>query len=248
MKKFGIGILAGIMLLTGCNGSDREKSTEILADKEVKLSQSSFSGNNMKNVEQRDYATLLLITKGSGGKRYHFDLGIAQEKRVGEKSQTEEVCGFDCNHLEELSEAYQLVKGKDLSLSHLKVILFGETGEENAALKPQTLQTGNSRQVYPMEELQEILFLLDENKEIAKTCPVLQLTEQDAFLRYMEKSEEPVGTYVSSLVEAGEKQGGDIPWLKDYLKAVREGDELMLYYLESVSEGWMLKCGAVWQG
>lgn len=35
----------------------------------------------MKNVEERGYATILVISTGTDGKRYHMDLGVAQEKR-----------------------------------------------------------------------------------------------------------------------------------------------------------------------
>lgn len=178
------------------------------------------SQNDMKNVEERDYATILLLSDGEEEKRYHFSLGIAQEKMVGERSQIEELSSWDCDNFEELAQEYQLVKGKDLSLAHLKVILF------------------SMEQMDILEELQELLYLMDENSEIAKTCPVLQLTEKERFLIYLKKAEEPVGNYLAEMIETSERQGRDVPWLKDYLKKVREGTETDIYYLESVSEGW----------
>ena len=181
--------------------------------------------NDMKNVEQRGYATILLVSEGEEGKQYHFDLGVAKERRAGEDSQEEEVCSFNCNSFEELNEAYQMVKGKDLSLAHLKVILI-----EN----PESI-------ISEYEGKGILLFDMDANEEIAKTCPVLQLSDKEKFLDYLEEAKEPVGTYIGGLIEMAERQKKDIPWLKDYLKAVREGAGLLIYELEEVSEGWTLK-------
>ncbi len=197
-----------LCLLTGCGAEDKN------------------SVNDMKNVEQRGYATILLVSPGENGKRYHFDLGIAEEKRAGEDSQTEEVCGFDCGSFEELSEKFQSVKGKDLSLAHLKVILIEDAKDGSAE----------------REEQGQLLYDMDDNEEIAKTCPVLQLEDRKEFLDYLEEAKEPAGTYLSDLVEAGQRQGKDIPWLKDYLKAVREGDSIFIYALEQTEEGWTIKC------
>lgn len=197
--------LGGILLLTGCG---RQGNIQ----------------NDMRNVEERDYATILLVSDGEDGKKYRFFLGIAQEKKVGEKSQIEEISSWDCNNFEELAEEYQFIKGKDLSLAHLKVILLSKERMEI------------------MEEIQETLYLLDENEEIAKTCPVLELAEKTQFLKYLKKAEEPVGTYLNQIIEAGRRQGKNVPWLKDYLKAVREGKEIEVYFLEKVSEGWQIRC------
>ena len=180
--------------------------------------------NAMQNVEQRDYATVLLISSGKDGKRYNVSLGIAKEKKVGEKSQTEEVSSFAVNDFEELKEEYQSVKGKTLSLTHLKVILLSF---ENMNV---------------MMELQEILYALDENQEIAKTCPVLQIEEKKHFLSYMKQADVPVGTYVSNLIGMKEREGEEVPWLKDYLKVIREGGIVQTYYLVQSKEGWMLEC------
>ncbi|MGN0154010.1 MAG: hypothetical protein ACI4A3_06135, partial [Lachnospiraceae bacterium] len=128
--------------------------------------------------------------------------------------------------LEELAKEYQAVKGKDLSLAHLKVILI------------------SMDQMQVLEEMQELLYALDENEEIAKTCPVLLLSDRRAFLKYLEKAEEPVGTYISNLVQTKDKQGKEIPWLKDYLRVIREGDEMLAYALEPAPEGWQIRCRA----
>lgn len=245
-KPFIILLLC-MFLLEGCNSTDKKQAITNSSVNETanKFFISTKTKNDMKNVEERGYATILLISEGKDGKRYHFDMGIAQEKKVGEESQTEEVSSFDCNSLEELAQEYQIVKGKDLSLAHLKVILFGQNGtlQSNGQMFTQKTKTSfMNRGIYNLEGMQELLQDLDENEEIAKTCPVLQLTEQQEFLEYLEKAEEPVGTYISNLVEAGERQGKDIPWLKDYLKAVKEGDMLLTYALEPVSQGWKLRC------
>lgn len=243
-------LLLSLLLLGGCNSavnqqnsvnsSQKEKAVTIFADTKTK--------NDMKNVEERGYATILIISRGVDGKRYHVDLGVAQEKKVGEKSQREEVSSFDCNSFDELAEEYQLVKGMDLSLSHLKVILLEQSGnfQGNGQMFTQTAK--NAEDGCNLVEIQELLMDLDTEEEIAKTCPVLELQEQEKFLEFLKKTEKPVGTYISDLISAGERQGKDIPWLKDYLKAVREGDALFTYALEPVSQGWKLRCSSEIQG
>ena len=62
--KFFFLCMASI-LLTGCN-------------RDVRMS------HDMKDVEQRDYATILLITQGEEDD-YHFVIGMAQEKVVGKE-------------------------------------------------------------------------------------------------------------------------------------------------------------------
>ncbi len=180
--------------------------------------------NDMRNVEERDYGTILLISEGEEGKKYHFDLGVAREKRVGEKSQTEKVTSWDCDDFEELEENYQKVIGKDLSLSHLKVILLDNDG-----------------QTVMKQDLQNRLCMLDENEEIAKTCPVLQISESRDLLQYLVEADAPVGDYLEALIRAGERQEKNIPWLKDYLRAMREEEGVEVYLLENVPGGWMVK-------
>lgn len=207
-RKVGIGaVIIGMLCLTGCKAG-------------IKLQ------SDMQNVEQRDYATILMIAQGAEGKDYEFSLGIAEEKKVGEKSQTEKLSTFYANDFEELSKEYQGVKGKSLSLVHLKVILL--TKEKRGEL----------------EEQWEILMQMGENEEIAKTCPVLQIADKEAFMKYVKDAKEPIGSYISNLIKIKEKQGDSIPWLKDYLKILQEEMDLSIYYLEEVKEGWCLKCRA----
>lgn len=214
---FFVVFLAGMLSLTGCN-------------------KYSNTGNDMKNVEERDYATILLVTDGNGKKECHFVLGIAQEKKVGEKSMTEEVSEWDCDNLKDLAKSYSAVKGKDLSLAHLKVILLcvdektQETGDGNTVVGEGT-ENGT---------LQSLLYMLDENEEIAKTCPVLQLSDTEDFLEYIKQEDKPVGNYFENLVREMEHQGQDITWLKDYLKAMREQTSTETFILRRVNEGWTI--------
>lgn len=184
------------------------------------------SQSDMQNVEQRDYATILLVAQGRDGKDYEFSLGIAEEKKVGEKSQTEQVSTFYANDFEELSREYRAVKGKTLSLVHLKVIML--TKEKNDVF----------------EEQWDILNQMGENAEIAKTCPVIQVTDKGGFLQFLKDAKEPVGTYIENLIKMQEKDGNGIPWLKDYLKVLREEMKLEIYFLEKATAGWQLKCRA----
>ncbi len=186
--------------------------------------QKVYFQSDMQNVEQRDYATVLLVSEGKNGKAYEFSLGIAEEKSVGEKSQTEKISTFYANNLEDLAGQYQSVKGKMLSLVHLKVVLLAR--KEEAVLESQW----------------DILNQLDENREVAKTCPIVQIVEKDKFVEYMKKAKEPIGIYISNLIKIQESDGGDVPWLKDYMKLLREGTKLQMYFIEKQKEGWELKC------
>lgn len=209
--------LAGTLSLTGCK-------------------KYSDMGNDMKNVEERDYATILLVTDGNDEGGYHFVLGIAQEKKVGEKSMTEEVSEWDCDNLKDLAKTYSSIKGKDLSLAHLKVILLCVNE------KMQKDETGNTAAGQRTENgmLQSLLHMLDESEEIAKTCPVLQLSEPEDFLAYIKQQDKPVGNYFENLVREMEHQGQDITWLKDYLKAMREQTPIQTFILRRVNEGWTI--------
>lgn len=180
--------------------------------------------SDIQNVEQRDYATILLVAEGKSGKEYEFSVGIAEEKKVGEKSQTEKVSTFYANDLEEFAKEYQSVKGKSLSLVHLKVVLLARQKEE------------------VLGSQWDILNQLDENAEIAKTCPIVQIIEKDKFMEFIKKAKEPVGTYISNLIEIKESEGDGVPWLKDYMKMLREGTKLQVYFLEDKTEGWQLNC------
>ncbi|MBQ9983893.1 MAG: hypothetical protein IJP29_04820 [Lachnospiraceae bacterium] len=179
--------------------------------------------SDMQNVEQRDYATILLVSQGERDEDYKFSLGIAQEKKKGEGSQKEEVATFLADDLEELYEEYWKVKGKSLSLVHLKVVLISD------------------RQVMSQENFWDFIEDLDENRDIAKTCPVVQIQDEESFVKYMENAKEPVGAYLENLVKINEKEGSPIPKVKDYLKVMREGSDLQEYYLEKTEEGFVLK-------
>ena len=208
--KWGCLLLITILCflwLTGCNSK-------------VKLE------SDMLNVEQRDYATILLVGTGSEGKNYAFSLGIAQEKKVGEKSQTENVVTLEADNLEELAIEYGAVKGKSLSLVHLKAILLENDG--NTAV----------------ESFGDIINQMDEYEDIAKTCPVLQLKEREEFLNCLKEAKEPVGSYLNDLIKMVEGEGKEIPQLKDYRKVMREEVDLQVYFLEKVPEGWKLTCRA----
>lgn len=215
MLKRGLTVVLlsmGLLCLTGCGGDVR-------------------MANDMKNVEERDYATILLIGKGEEQESCHFVLGIAQEKVSGEKSMEEEVSEWDAEDLERLAENYGDVTGKDLSLAHLKIILLEGSGEKKELLKEQ------------MEDWawqEKVLNMLDKEDEIAKTCPMLGIADGGEFVEYLEDAKEPVGNYLAGLVRMQEHKGEEVPWLKDYLKALRENEELEELYLQRESEDWRI--------
>lgn len=195
----------------------------------------SNTENDMKNVEERDYATILLITQGEDKKDYHFVLGIAQEKKVGEKSMTEQVSEWDCDDLRELAKGYSSVKGKDLSLAHLKIILISGNETATGMVSP-AVAADEEENV----KFQNLLCMLDENEEVTKTCPVLLLSEPKVFLEYLEQEDKPVGNYFENLVRESERRGQEVTWLKDYLKAMRECTPIEPFVLQYVSEGWTI--------
>lgn len=55
---------------------------------------------------------------------------------------------------------------------------------------------------------------------------------------FLDEEEAPVGNYIENLVRVKERQGVDVPWLKDYLKAMRENGDMQVMYLKEVGEGW----------
>lgn len=224
IKKVVVGILLvaiGSLCLTGCDMDDQwenDNKIELETKSQLKIE------SDMRNVEQRDYATLLLVSNGQEDEDYEFTLGIAKEKKVGEQSQNEEVVSFVVDDLEDLYEKYWSVKGKSLSLVHLKVILM-DTPED-----------------YNRMYLWEFLDDLEESKEIAKTCTVIQISDKEAFLKYVKDAKEPVGIYIHNLIKINEENNKHIPQVKDYLKVMREGIKQPIYYLEQEKEGWSLKC------
>lgn len=192
-----------ILMLMGC--AKKENRTEI------------------KNVEERDYATILMISEGKE-KKYCFVVGTAQEKKRGEKNPSEERSEWECDDFNDLGKQYKRVKGKTLSLSHLKIVLLAMSNYDIRNY-----------------ELQNLFLLMEENQEIAKTCPVLFLFEKEKFLGYLEKEKKSVGSYFVSLIKETESENQKIPWVKDYLKAIYEKKNMDFYYLKPVSQGWIIE-------
>lgn len=180
-------------------------------------------GKDMKNVEQRDYATVLLVSKEASRDLYHIYLGIAKEHRVGEKSQVESVVDFEVATLSELKEKYEVQRGKSLSLMHIKVLLW-----DMETLKMQ-------------DEFVDFLYELDKDNEVAKTSPVLGIMDLEEFVSFLEKSETPVGTYINNLVQMFDRGKAKVPWLKDYLKYIREGEPVYVCQIEKAEQGWKIR-------
>lgn len=229
MREIRKRIIGSIMVvgllfcLTGCGDDDQFDVSDRIEDR-VENDLDDGIESDMQNVEQRDYATVLIVSDGKDGEDYTFSLGIAKEKKVGENSQNEELVTFLADDLEDLYENYWAVKGKTLSLVHLKAIVME---------KPENQTIGY---------LWDFLDDLEESPDIAKTCPMLQVTDKEAFTNYIKDADEPVGTYLSDLVRVNEEQGKTIPQVKDYLKVLREGNTLQIYFLEEEEEGWKLAC------
>ncbi len=180
-------------------------------------------GKDMKNVEQRDYATVLLVSGEENQDLYHIYLGIAKERRVGEKSQVESVVDFEVATLSELKEKYEEQRGKSLSLMHIKVLLW-----DMEALKMQN-------------EFVDFLYELDKDNEVAKTSPVLGIMDLKGFVSFLEESETPVGTYINDLVQMFDRGKAKVPWLKDYLKYIREGEPVYVCQIEEAEQGWKIR-------
>lgn len=179
-------------------------------------------GSDMRNVEQRDYATMLMVSKGEK-MPYRIYLGVAKEHRVGEQSQVENIYDFEVENLTTLQDIYEQCRGKDLSIAHVKAVLWDMQAFES------------------IEDMTVFLYEMDANEEIAKTCPVLLLDQMDDWLAYVEDAQTPVGTYVSDLVQAFDSGNKRVPWIKDYLKYIREGDELYPCRLTKVSQGFQIQ-------
>lgn len=180
-------------------------------------------GKDMRNVEQRDYATVLLVSKEINRDLYHIYLGIAKEHRVGEKSQVENVVDFEVETLSELKEKYEEQRGKSLSLMHIKVLLWDM---ENLKMQ---------------DEFADFLYDLDKDNEVAKTSPVLANTDLEGFVSFLEESETPVGTYINDLVQMFDRGKAKVPWLKDYLKYIREGTPVYVCQIEEAEQGWKIQ-------
>lgn len=197
-KLYGVAFFLLCICLTGCKATGK---------------------NNMRNLEERDYATVLMIQK-LGDEKYKMNLGVARVRLQGETAEGERFSSFECCSLEELREKYETLKGKYLSLAHLKVIIVTN--------------------VCPMENCRDYMEELRRDNEIAKTVPVLESDDVDALLKYAEDLKQPMGTYMSDLVRVKEREGRRIPWLMDYLKHMQEGREIFVYRIQIKKEGLKL--------
>lgn len=232
MKRYGytLAVIFITLNLWGCGNEQMENP-------EPEAQQVS---SDMRNVEERDYATILIIEKNDDEddkkpvfgnkledmfeeveKPYHFVVGTAREKRVGEKSMNEDVSKWECETLSELAKVYNEEKGKDLSLAHLKVIFLVE--EDNRYFEDEFL-----------------LEMLEQDVEIAKTVPMLLLEDEDDFLEYLEDVEEPVGNYVENLIKAKNRQGSEVSTVADYLRSWREGEKMKPNFFTETAEGFKI--------
>lgn len=205
----------------------------------------SGCSKKIENIEQRDYATVLTVTLPAEvtpvfgysnkreEKRYHFTLAIAREKRTGEKSEAENVVDIDADSFEELKKIYGNLKGKDLSLSHVKVLLVGYTDNQ---------YDKDRLTIFPGDNFKELIYEMDETDEVARTCPLVLADDNNDIEEYMKSADKPVGTYLNDLVLTAKREQRDIPKLMDYLKAFREGRQIMVYGIKKQEEDLMLYC------
>lgn len=205
MKKWWclVWLCSMALCLTGCQGTKGR-------------------ARQLRNVEERDYVTVLWMMP-SEGEQYSYVLAIAKAKQVGEKSEAEEISEWEATDLEALEKQYREEKGKELSLAHLKVVLFSA---EDSSLK--NLQT------------RKMFMQLDEDLDVAKTLPVLWITQRDKFRQFLMQGEEPVGTYLEKLAKV-RKEEKEVSWLKDYLLAIREETEAERDYLVPTAKNWKVQ-------
>ncbi|MBQ8084553.1 MAG: GerAB/ArcD/ProY family transporter [Lachnospiraceae bacterium] len=193
--------------------------------------------SDIENIEQRDYATVLMISPDNNlstdneKMSYNYTIGIAREHHNGEKSERENITKIQGNGLEDLSKKYGGRRGKNLSLSHLKVILIAPVcadcyaeKEDNPYGEKTEQRKANNRSEYL--NLSAVIEELDEQEEVAKTCPLLFVYDEKKITDFIDNADEPVGTYISNLVKISEKNHAKIPKLMDYLKALRDGIEI----------------------
>lgn len=173
---------------------------------------------DIENIEQRDYATVMMISP-SGEGEYQYTVGIAEEHRRGEDDENEEVFVTDAKDIDELSKIYAKRKGKELSLSHLKVILISP-----AYLK-----------------ICDVLRDLDEVDEVAKTCPLIFVSDVKQLTLYLKASKSPVGTYISDLIDVRKRSDKKVTKLMDYLKCLRDGTKVEPLFLEVKEEDLTIK-------
>ena len=230
---FSILILFNVILMSGCS-------------------------KKIENIEQRDYATVLTVTlpeevtpvfgysNKREEKRYHFTLAIAREKRTGEKSEAENEVDIDADSFEELKKIYGNLKGKDLSLSHVKVLMVGYNKYDRNQFDLNQYYNeqyyAERITIFPGDNFKELIYEMDKTDEVARTCPLLMADNRDDIEEYIKSSDKPVGTYLNDLVLTAKREQRDIPKLMDYLKAFREGKMIMVYGIKKQDEDLMLYC------
>lgn len=162
---------------------------------------------DIENIEQRDYATLLMIAPSENGECL-YTVGTAKEHRRGEEYEAENLSSFSAENLDELSKIYGDRKGKELSLSHLKVILVA----------PYSVHV----KIPGSEYICEVVNDLGNNDEVAKTCPLLFVKDKDEIIEYISRTKSPVGTYISDLINVRKRNGKKVAKLMDYLRSMRD--------------------------
>ena len=214
-------LLCNIIILNGCSG-------------------------DIENVEQRDYATILMISLPeiknksqsalkNENVKYHYVLGIAKEHHVGERGEVESFFEADGYDLDDLAKIYGESEGKELSLLHLKVILTAVDFNNGG------IGSGISR--YDKKGFFEgLVYELDRQDEIAKTCPVLMVENEAEIIKYLNNSTEPVAVYISDLVKNANRNGKKIPKLMNYLKFFREEEKIKIYRVDVNGEYLRLEC------
>ncbi|MCR5701054.1 MAG: hypothetical protein K6G76_02780 [Lachnospiraceae bacterium] len=174
-------------------------------------------GGRIENIEQRDYATVMVVNLTVD----KITVGVAKEHRVGDAIGTETL--YETTGVDKLYDSYADEKGKDLSMSHLKVIVVGDISEQEGRM--------DAGHFDGERKLVSLIDKLDSNMEIAKTCPVLMTEDADAVVEYMKKSDEPTATYIDNLIRTSEKKKHKIPRLMDYIKHIRDGKKIDMYSL-----------------
>lgn len=174
--------------------------------------------NSLQNIEEQDYATVLLISPQEND--YKLRLGVAQERKIGEQSLVEHFTTWEAKDLETMRKQYELVVGKTLSLAHLKAILL------------------------PATNIKTAVKMLGEDRELAKTCPVLLWENREfprEFMRYGQEAQAPVGIYLQNVMNKSRQQGTVIPWLLDYEKWIRRDGDEKVCYIKKTDKGYVIK-------
>ena len=77
---------------------------------------------------------------------------------------------------------------------------------------------------------------LDEADEVAKTCPLIFVSDKKQLEKYLKASNSPVGTYISNLIDVRKRSDKTVTKLMDYLKCLRDKTAVEPLFLE-VKEG-----------